>query len=483
MTHSLIKSRPVLIPTSDGTIQSSKPARLSYWITTASFFIALAAFIIAPIMAIKWSQTSFPGFVFEQSGVVSNIGRQGWSGRDAGIDYPQRITLVDNQPITKTSAITSLLQSMQTGRGVTIQTTAPNGLKRFYSYVEIQRYQVRDLLRFFWLPYFIGLVYLLIGGAIYLLRGQTQAGLSFAFFCVCTSIVSALSFDISTTHTGTALWTTAISMMGGAIIGLALLFPHEIESVRRRSFLRIFTYIISIGLTIWGWLALYVSKDPWAYVIPWRMSYFYTAFGLVVLVAMLSYRMQKYPSPVERQQIRIILLGSLVAFIVICTWLILPMLKVFLAWDPVIFMPLILLFPLSVAIAIFRYRLWAINVIVRRTLIYGLLTAALGIIYFVSVVLLSELFKLITGQTSSLAGVISTLIIVSLFTPLRKRVQNYIDRRLYRRQYNAEKALAAFAEMARDEVDLEILRKNILEIVQETVQPEHVGLWLKNEEK
>jgi hypothetical protein len=462
--------------------KQSEPSRFSYGITTASFFIALIVFILSPALAIEWSQNPFPGFVIEQSGVIANIGRQGWSGRDAGLDHPQRITVFNNQPITQTSDFTDILRSLQFGQGVTAETVEPNGLPRFFTYIEIGRYSVQDLVKFFWLPYLIGLVYLLIGGVIYILRGKTRAGLSFAFFCACTSIVCALSFDVSTTHRGTALWTMANSLLGGAILGLAMLFPSEIESIHRKSRLRIFTYAISLGLTIWGWLALYVFMDPWAYIIPWRMSFFFTAFGLLFLLGMLSYRLKNHASAVERQQIRIILFGSLIAFIVISGWLISPLLHVFLAWDPAFFMPLILFFPISVGIAILRYRLWAIDVIVRRTLVYGILTGALGLIYFISVVFLTQVFKAIIGETSSLALVLSTLIIAALFTPLRKRVQDAIDRRLYRSKYDAEKALAAFAELARDEVDLEVLRMKLLQLVQETIQPEQVGLWLKNEE-
>jgi hypothetical protein len=185
-------------------------------------------------------------------------------------------------------------------------------------------YPIRDFMKFFWLPYFIGFVYLLIGGVIYILRGHTRAGLSFAFFCAWTSIVCALSFDLSTTHQGTALWTLAISMLGGAISGLAFLFPSEIEPLHQRSWLRIFTYIISAGLTLWGWIALNNSTDAWAYITPWRMSFLYTGFSLVLLFVMLFFRLQRHPSWVERQQIRIILFGSLIGFVVICGWLISP---------------------------------------------------------------------------------------------------------------------------------------------------------------
>jgi hypothetical protein len=107
--------------------------------------------------------------------------------------------------------------------------------------------------------------------------------------------------------------------------------------------------------------------------------------------------------------------------------------------------------------------------IIRRTLVYGILTGTLGIIFFVSIVLLTEIFKTVTGETSSLATVISTLIIAALFSPLRRRVQTVIDRRLYRNKYNAEKALVAFAAVARDEVDIGVL-KVLRKLVQQTLQ-------------
>jgi hypothetical protein len=102
---------------------------------------------------------------------------------------------------------------------------------------------------------------------------------------------------------GTAFWTTAIAMLGGAIMALALLFPKEIKSIQRHSSMRIFTYLISIGLVIWGWSALYASSDPWAYVVPWRMSFFYTGFSLVFpWDAVISFTKPSFT--IERQQIR-----------------------------------------------------------------------------------------------------------------------------------------------------------------------------------
>lgn len=131
------------------------------------------------------------------------------------------------------------------------------------------------------------------------------------------------------------------------------------------------------------------------------------------------------------------------------------------------------------ALAIFRYRLWDIDIIIRRTLVYGLLTTTLALIYFLSIVLLQRIFQSSTGQQSPLSVVLSTLAIAALFTPLRRRIQDFIDRLFYRRKYDAERTLARFAAVAREKIDLSDLTVELLTSVHETVHPEHISLWVK----
>jgi hypothetical protein len=136
--------------------------------------------------------------------------------------------------------------------------------------------------------------------------------------------------------------------------------------------------------------------------------------------------------------------------------------------------------PISVSFAILRHRLWDIDVIIRRTLQYGLLTGLLALVYFGVVIVGQQLASSLTGSPESpLVVVISTLVVASLFNPLRKRVQAFIDRRFYRRKYDATQILAAFTETARDETQLDRLAPALLEAVQDSLQPEQAWLWLK----
>jgi asparagine N-glycosylation enzyme membrane subunit Stt3 len=133
----------------------------------------------------------------------------------------------------------------------------------------------------------------------------------------------------------------------------------------------------------------------------------------------------------------------------------------------------------GIGVALLRHQLYNIDVIIRRTLVYSVLTVLLALVYFGSVVLLQSLVATIEVEQSTSVIVFSTLAIAALFSPLRKRVQEVIDRRFYRRKYDAAQTLAAFAAMARDEVDLDALTAELLHVIDKTIQPSHVSLWIR----
>jgi hypothetical protein len=137
--------------------------------------------------------------------------------------------------------------------------------------------------------------------------------------------------------------------------------------------------------------------------------------------------------------------------------------------------------PIAVGFAVLKHRLYDIDVIINRTLVYGSLTASLALVYFGGVATIQAIFRALTGQQEQpqLAIVVSTLVIAALFSPLRRRIQGFIDRRFYRRKYDAAKTLEAFSAKLRDETNLEALNDELVGVVSETMQPAHVSLWLR----
>jgi hypothetical protein len=137
--------------------------------------------------------------------------------------------------------------------------------------------------------------------------------------------------------------------------------------------------------------------------------------------------------------------------------------------------------PVAFGIAVLKYHLYEIDILINRTLVYGALTAFLAIVYFTTVAGMGQLFRVFTGQGDDLATIVSTVLVAMLFNPMRRRLQEVVDRRFYRHKYNAEHVRATFSTRVRHEVDLERLNDALLDAIEETMQPAHVSIWLKRE--
>jgi hypothetical protein len=236
----------------------------------------------------------------------------------------------------------------------------------------------------------------------------------------------------------------------------------------------------SIAFHPWPWEAMDIpeANNPFAIAGSDRffdsladLSIVFFGIGLVGSLASVVVRFRRSQG-IERAQMKWLVYTAIVGIV---PMLLLP------TGSPIgelLFRLLPIVFAVAITIAILRTQLFDIDVIIRKTLVYALLSAVLALVYLSTVILLQSVVEAISGQQSAISIVISTLIIAALFAPLRRRVQDFIDRRFYRRRYDAERTLAAFGQFVRDATDLDALKAELLRVTEETMQPEQVALWL-----
>jgi len=296
-----------------------------------------------------------------------------------------------------------------------------------------------------------------------------------------------------------------VTSSGNTVNALALAYPILVLPLSFVNFLGqvsllVFFLLFPNGRLVPRWMGLillFVILEQFVSIFPSVTANWPAWIGwlgpLVVYGAIISsqiYRYRRVSTPVQRQQTKWIILGFAVAFVVAIGILVISALippsvapnsggtLLFLIIWPVAF----LLIPLSIGFSILRYRLYDIDVLINRTLVYGTLTILLGLVYVGLIFALQYLLRGIINQNNDVAIVVSTLVIAALFQPLRHRIQRFIDRRFYRSKYDAAKTLEAFSATLRNEVDVGQLREHLLNVVQETMQPAHVSLWLRSSE-
>ena len=346
------------------------------------------------------------------------------------------------------------------------------------------------------------ITHLFIGVVVYLRGPNDWMALTLAFALVSNGAWLTLSLmypagEVSQVLTLLVGIVTYVGLVSG--ISLLYLFPNG-RFVPRWTVAMVVSWAILMAFAIF-FPELPLSLAAWPFFVQLLVLLVWTGVGLFAQL----HRYLEVSTPLQRQQTKWAIAGLILAvvgpFAYFLTFVIVPALN-----DPdvpnilyqrvgaslfalslvvrlvgITVMALAtLIFPISFVIAILRYRLWDIDVIINRTLVYGALTGTLILIYLFGVALLQGIFRSLTGQGDQLAIVATTLAIAALFNPLRGRIQAVIDRRFYRRRYDAALALAAFSGTVQDEVELEDVSQALLQLVIETVQPSQSSLWLRD---
>ncbi len=353
-------------------------------------------------------------------------------------------------------------------------------------------YPLWAILRINWGLIVFGIIFVLIAG--FVLSQRPQLLTARLLLLTAASVFSAstwsLGLQVSDFLDGRGFWlyqiTTVLvyTLYWAAGLHFTLVFPRVLPVIEPRW--RVYALY---GLP-YLFIALYMgimygrSAKVLAWIASWEPATL--VIGLTLLVCTLiaatrQYRTSRYGT--GRQQAKWVMLAGLVTGGLALLFYLLPVLLGVKPADTNAIGLIVALFPLAFAAAILRYRLFDIDVLIRRTLVYTVLTGLLATVYFISVISLQFLLTDRLRVGSNLAIVASTLLIAALFNPLRRRVQNVIDRRFYRQRYNAQQVLATFAAAARSETDPDRLTAELLRVVNETVRPASISVWQIKQEK
>lgn len=422
-------------------MKTSRHIRARIWSLWFIISIAIAINIAAPIAALQWISRPSPGLTFDPNLVVNDIGHDSWPSQqqEPPIGYPERLVAIDGNPVVTQRQYNAVLAAHEAGDLLSFSFEQPppessanadpsQPLSRTVNMPLVQ-HSISELWTVFGIMYVTGLIILAIGIWTFRLRPEQDSAQVFALFTAICSITAATIFDGVSTHYFLPIWIACLSLFGSVNLWLNALFPAPVKQLKDHSMRGAWLLLPSIFLITWAYAWLYDPTDPWRYTQPWLAAYFLNGFLLIIASAIMIYRAFRSPSPLIRQQSRLILAGGVLAFTPLFIFFISFAFVYHIPWlHPMLFVLPVAIYPLAVAYTIVRYQLFGTNVVMRRSITYGLLLGVMLLFVYSIAFLLQPLILL--NLPFVLAVV--TLLIVLLFNPLQQVLQRGVDRYLFK---------------------------------------------------
>jgi hypothetical protein len=386
----------------------------------------IVAFLV-PVGAYFWRSQPFTGFLLEPTLVITDIDTSTIQAVRAGILPAMHILRIAGSEIDSIHTYNQVLRGLSIGELVSVTTLSRDGIIRVHPGLRISRFPTVEFLKLFWLPYIIGLVYLICGIWIYRIKERTSASNALGYFFFTVSIICMLLFDLYTTHSGSTLWILAMAALGSTMLLMVFDFPQELRWVNKTPYLRYLSFMISALLAIWGVWAIHISSDPWSYFENWFAIFRYIGVGILLLVAKIFWIAFRGYDPKHRTQARIILIGTFFGFLPMNYFFLAPVLGIQVQFDPLFLFPSLVIFPLSIIFAISRYRLLSNENVVNQAVTFGVITTIVAGFFPALIKFFQDIFFSITGQKNETAVFVTTFVLVALVEPIKKGVQDFVS--------------------------------------------------------
>lgn len=406
-----------------------------------------------PFAAFSWTQKPFTGIFFDPNLVVNDSGDPTWESRrgDDPINYPDRVVAVDGTAVSSVGDLQQELANDGPNDMVTLTLAQPppnsNIASRFdeperNKTISLMSINLLALSEYFWFFYLTAWILLILGGWVFWVRPYTESAQIFALFMAFAALGVGLIFDTRTTQYFVRIWIFSLSVLSGLSVLLAAIFPVEGRWIVKFRHLKWLVFVPGIIAGIWAQIILYDSSNPWGYVAGWNILFLLIGLGLLASLMLMAYRAVRSPSPLIRQQARIILIGGLIGYTPLILYFIATFRGLDTAWVPqAFFIPLIVLYPLSISYTIVRYRLLDTDQVMRRGLTYAILMAVLIGAFAVVVLSLTVVFDSVIDFNNPLVLAIFIVTAVLIFEPLRRRLQTSVDELFFKQPVARDKML------------------------------------------
>jgi signal transduction histidine kinase/signal transduction protein with GAF and PtsI domain len=444
--------------------------------------IAVILFITIPLIATQWWKTPFIGAFFEHSMVFNGVGpvrsdtnEDQWELFNNEVQLKDQLIAIGGKETKNANDVTRILSAREVGDKLNLTYKTDKG-KTITIETKLIKFPLADKIRYFYFPYSIGLVYLLLSLWMTKLRLSDKSGRAFIIFATSFALSTALLFDTYTTHYFTVIWFFAIALAGGALLDLSLNFPREFNITKKYPALRWTGYGIALVLTLIALPSTYNLQNPTAYITKWKIIYGFTGFSILFFIGILLYRSYTDKSPIAKQQIKMTWWGIAFSFAPIGTWLFVSLFRT-MNFSPYLLATTIG-FPIITGYAILRYRIFKIDYLVGR----GVLVATLTLLTATGYSLLLWGAGLITGSqipanTPWAVGALVALLAFALH-PLRDRLQKNINAILFRGQHAFQQQLQYFSKKIANAKDLQKITEALQEAINGSLVPGILHIYI-----
>jgi signal transduction histidine kinase len=446
--------------------------------------LVIIAFLIYPILAYQYFKTPFIGAFIDNTMVVNGVHPEpvpeNWDLTLQGAQTGDQLLTLDGVPVASYGDMRQVLLLHFPGETIPAAFRRLDGGGEITYQVTLNSFTFSDQVTYFFIPFLVGLVYMITSWWIFGLRRTETSGRAFTLFASSAALAAAGLFDVYTTHRFLYLWGLVLPMVGAGLIHLGLVFPKEARFMRGRPYLRWIGYGVAALLALYGGLALYDLAQPLEFVNRWRISYIFVGVSVLVFLSIMVYRRVTAASPVVRQQTGTILIGALIGFGPITLWFLSNI------FAPQNFNPYILIFivifPLTTAYTVQRARMLRTDYLVSRGVAYSLLIVIALAGYIALTFGLAMIFSMVFGSMlpadSPLLIGLTVIILVLVMDPLRIRLQQYVDSVFFRGQRAYQEHLQTFTRQLTSAVQLPEVLKVLREQVMTTLLPSRLHIYI-----